>query len=146
MTYYELNQFIKTECQKYYGTGYTITYTMGDINQYNTRKDTIYPAFHLYLERNTLLTAESKYNVANENYHIYLTYLDQIDKDESNILTIQSDGIEILKTIINCLAESTTVAISYPIPIIPYTDRFADICGGAYAEITIKSLSNCDTN
>lgn len=149
MTYYELNEYIKTECQKYYGTGYTITFTMGDIKQYNGKKDNIYPAFHLYLNRNTLLTADTKYSVANENYQFYLFYIDQLNRDESNMITIQSDGMEILKTIINSIAESTTVSISYPIPITPFDSKAAqidDICSGAYADITIKSLSECDTN
>lgn len=142
MTYYNLNTYIEDKITAYYPTGTTIQYTEGDIYQVNWNQNS-YPAFNLSLN-NIVQNANSI------TYNLTLFYVDILIQDRSNKITIQSDGIEILKAIIASIDTDMNLSnltdLVAPITYQVYTERFTDECAGAYVQFGLiyKNDTLCD--
>lgn len=133
MTYYELIQFIEDKITMYYPTGVTFQYTEGDINQVNFNTNS-YPAFHIYLN-NMVQTSNSI------TYNLTLFYIDILLQDRSNKITIQSDGLEILKSIIASIDTELDLTklstLVSPFTYETFSEWFTDECAGAYVQFAL---------
>ena len=91
-------------------------------------------------------------NVAKEDnimkYTFTIFYVDRLNEDESNKLVIQTDGINTIHEVFNYIkTNSQTADINIPITFTTYTEKFADKCGGAYANVTVEiddETGDCD--
>ena len=71
-------------------------------------------------------------------YSFNIFYIDRLVDDlESNRLEIQSNGIEVLKNIINQICEEENVDRTEA-TIEVWTEKFSDLCAGAYAQVTFQ--------
>ena len=140
MTYYELTQYIEDKVIIYYPTGTTIQFTEGDINQVNFNSNK-YPAFHLFLD-NMIQTSNSI------TYNLVLFYIDILLQDRSNKITIQSDGLEILKSIIASIDVDLDVTkistLVSPFRYTTFTEKYTDECAGAFVQFAL--MYNNDTH
>lgn len=66
-------------------------------------------------------------------YSFTLMYIDRLREDHSNEMEVQSTGDFVLDNILRTLAEEWDVS-DWTIQV--FTQRFADDCAGAYAEVT----------
>lgn len=67
-------------------------------------------------------------------YTFTLMYIDRLTEDHSNELEVQSTGDFVLDNILRTLADEWEVS---DWTIQTFTQRFADDCAGAYAEVTL---------
>lgn len=107
----------------------------GDVYEINTLSDTEYA---------NIVITQGAHNVDTDfsEFGFTLFYIDRLTKDKSNKLEIQSLGIEVLKNILSTLEEYYDVEVSKPYSITTFTERFADECAGAYAQINIQVNNN----
>lgn len=75
-------------------------------------------------------------------YQLNLFYVDRLADNESNRLTIQSNGIEAITNILNALVFTEDVDVEYPLSFTPFYQRFADECTGVYCTVTLITDSN----
>lgn len=102
----------------------------GDIYSLNSLPNIDYGVFFITQDTHTL----------DENtayYKLNLFYVDRLTDNESNRLTVQSNGIMAITNIINELVYSENVDIDYPLEFTPFYQRFADECTGVYCTITL---------
>lgn len=76
------------------------------------------------------------------SYTFTLYYVDRLLPDNSNKLQIQSNGIVTLGNIINKLANKYDVEVDYGIQYTTFIQRFADMCSGVFATVTINVDNN----
>ena len=133
MNYYNLKSYFQT-----LGDNYCQQFTEGDIYQvtYNTNS---YPAMNLSLSE-LVQTDENS-----ETYVVTLFYIDLLNRDRSNKVNIQSDGLEVLKSIVNSFVESNSYIVTLPVSYKIFTERFTDETAGAYVTLRIKTLQDCTT-
>lgn len=71
---------------------------------------------------------------------LVMYYVDRLTKDRKNRLAIQDTAIETLHNIIASLDSDYEVTETYT----PFTERFTDVCAGAYVRLTLTDdLNNC---
>lgn len=64
-----------------------------------------------------------------------LFYVDRLTEDGSNMIDVQSTAVELLRNVIRTLAGTLEVTSwTYD----TFTQRFADLCAGAFARVTIR--------
>lgn len=68
------------------------------------------------------------------HYVMTLFYVDRLTEDASNEVEVQSVGISTLNNILQTLAESFGISAW---TINTFNQRFADLCAGAYATVTV---------
>lgn len=66
-----------------------------------------------------------------------LFYIDRLTDDEANKLEIQSIGFEVLKEVIKGM-NSLSLNPSKGLVFRPFTQKFKDMCAGAYVEMTVE--------
>lgn len=82
-------------------------------------------------------------------YNLNLFYIDRLQdtEDYEGQLKIQSDGMIVLRNIINTFNEQVEeCTINMPIIYTAFNQKFSDNCAGIYANITIElpnNLGNC---
>lgn len=83
-----------------------------------------------------------------KKYTFTIFYVDRLTEDESNKLVIQTDGINTIHEVFNYITTNAqTVDVSIPITFTTFTEKFADKCAGAYANITVEvddETGDCD--
>ena len=105
----------------------------GDIYQLNSTPDIAYSVFFI---------TENTHNIDEytNTYSLNLFYIDRLTADKDNVLKIKSDGITILKNIINEFNSLyPDVSIKFPIQVTTFLQRFADDCAGAFAVVQIET-------
>lgn len=70
------------------------------------------------------------------DYRFDLFYADRLTEDEGNMIEVQSTGVEVLDNIIRTLADELGVSAW---TIRTFRERFADVCAGAYATVTVSA-------
>lgn len=133
MNYYNLKSYFQTLCDNY-----SQQFTEGDIYQVNYGQNS-YPAMNLSLSE-LVQTDENS-----ETYVVTLFYIDLLNRDRSNKVNIQSDGLEVLKSIVNSFVESNSYIVTLPVSYKIFTERFTDETAGAYVTLRIKTLQDCIT-
>ena len=66
-----------------------------------------------------------------------LYYGGKLKNDSSNLFQIQSDGYNVIINVINHLKENFEIEDFEQIQIFPFWQQFADVLGGAYADVNI---------
>lgn len=83
-----------------------------------------------------------------KRYTFQATYIDRLCEDESNKLVIQTDGINTIHEIFNYIkTNAQTADVEIPITFTTFTQKFADKCGGAYANVVVEvndEIGSCD--
>ena len=81
-------------------------------------------------------------------YIFTIFYVDRLTEDESNKLVIQTDGINTIHEVFNYIkTNAQNVDVNIPITFTTFTEKFADKCGGAYANVTVEiddETGDCD--
>ena len=79
-------------------------------------------------------------------YSGVLYYGDRVLEDRSNVDALYADGTTVIQTILNTLADSEFVEVSYPTTITFFEQEFADQLAGAYANVTliVRGSGVCD--
>lgn len=77
------------------------------------------------------------------DFRLNLFFIDRLVNAEDNEVEAQSHAIEVLRAVLTRLNESLEVSdIQYT----TFTQRFQDLCAGAWASVTIHTpQSDCDT-
>lgn len=108
----------------------------GDIYKLNSLPNIDYGVFFITQSQHTV----------NENTKIFnltLYFVDRVFEDDSNVLSVQSMGIEVLSNIINIFNyENDDVNIEYGINFNTFIHKFTDKCSGVYANIAIEVENN----
>ena len=80
------------------------------------------------------------------SYNGILYFGDRLLEDRSNVEDIYADATTTLQTILNTLAESDVVEVSYPVSITYFEQEFADQLAGAYADVNliVRGDVGCD--
>ena len=89
-------------------------------------------------------THSTNINQGYSSYNLFLYYVDRLKSDDSNKIEIQSVGIETLKNIVRVFKNNYDVQID-TVDFDVFTERFTELCAGAYATVTIISFDedNC---
>lgn len=107
----------------------------GDVYEYMNSGEHKYPC--VFLTLNSVLTDSTS-----TNYNFTLFYIDRLTDDSVNKVNVQSMGISIIKQIVSRLIIEEPVLETSSIECTPFTEKFADYCGGAFATITVSDLVN----
>ena len=116
----------------------------GGVSEYLNSKEVKYGAFVITQpDFNSVIKDD---NV--KKYTFQAAYIDRLTEDESNKLVIQTDGINIIHEIFNYIkTNSQTADVETPITFTTFTQKFADNCGGAFANVTLEiddETGDCD--
>lgn len=103
----------------------------GDVYLLNTAKDARYGVF-AWTQGSHRLTADG----SGLRLAFYLYYIDRLTEGGTNTLEVQSVGVEVLRDIIAGM-EALGIA-NEGATIRTFTERFADECAGAYADVTFE--------
>lgn len=78
-------------------------------------------------------------------YAFTLYYIDRLTEDDSNMLEIQSVGVQTLDNILRSMGQSSEGLIVGNYSFQPFLHSFADKCAGVYVTVNIQALrgSNC---
>lgn len=76
-------------------------------------------------------------------YSLILYYADRLTTDEANRVDVQTAGEIVLNDVLNGFAEMAKCSLP-SFAITPFSQKFKDLCAGAYTEVTIGlPLSSC---
>ena len=114
----------------------------GDVYQLNSL-EVKYGVFCITQPMNNVIKED---NIMKYTFTIF--YVDRLTEDESNKLVIQTDGINTIHEVFNYIkTNAENVDVSIPITFTTFTEKFADKCGGAYANVTVEvddETGDCD--
>lgn len=141
MTYFELATYI---CRKAIGSKYFNFAAEGDVYDLNDKTIKDYPA--LLVSGVGPHTDTGKFM----RYRISLFYFDRLTSDDSNSTLIYSQGIELLKNLINDLRHDEYILrVSDEIQYVPFSGVEAQVLSdrtcGVYAtlDLTVKNNTTC---
>lgn len=69
-----------------------------------------------------------------KHYTFVLAYIDRIAEDESDALDVQALAEQVLDNVIREIGEAGVMVTEWNTT--PFTQRFADMCAGAFADVT----------
>lgn len=129
---------------KHYATNQfnTPTVLVGSLYENMNTKELKYPVINLdhanTIKRNNELV-----------YNFYVYYADRLNEDGGNLLDVQSQGTTSLQLLLRKVYESGILNLDelYDISINTYKMKFADVCGGAYMQISVHTsddINYCD--
>lgn len=108
----------------------------GDIFLLNSKPNIDYGVFFITQSQHTV-------NENTKTFNLTLYFVDRVFEDDSNVLSVQSMGIEVLSNIINIFNyENDDVNIEYGINFNTFIHKFTDKCSGVYANIAIEVENN----
>lgn len=78
------------------------------------------------------------------SFTLNLFYIDRLVNSQDNELDIQSHAIEVLRAVVMKIEES--LAVAEQVRFTAFTNRFQDLCAGAWAVVTIQTpASECNS-
>lgn len=133
MNLIDINNFIKN-----LSLGYpTIQeYENGDVYEYMNSSEHKYPTIFL-----TISSISSNDEITNISATLF--YIDRLLKDNSNRLEIQAYGNKALKAILEKATEWSIINFD-TITYTPFTEKFADLCAGVFAQFNIQINDELD--
>lgn len=132
MTLYEVVQGFLNIAKKQPNINYT---GEGDVYTLNSLPNIEYSVFWVTQTDHTI-------NEDTITYNLVLYYIDRVLHDESNVLEIQSNGINQLHNIINNFVQINDAQVEYDVNFTTFTHRFNDNCSGTYATVAITVDNN----
>lgn len=108
------------------------TFTIGDVYIVWNSLHITYGAFNVALNY-------VEYNSSNGTMELHLTmyYADKQKNDSSNIYDIQSDGFKAIRNVLRHLTEDYEIEGIEDLQLYPFSQKFADVLAGAYADVTV---------
>lgn len=84
-------------------------------------------------------------NLIKLNFSFYMVY--KLANDSSNIYTAQNNAFKVINNVLKHLENDFGLFPNEQIQINPFSQKFADICAGAYADVTIYFANDerCET-
>lgn len=105
----------------------------GDIYDLNGKPDIDYSVIYITQNAHSI---DSERNIINYSFNIF--YVDRVLPDLSNVLSIQSDGMQVLVNIVNTIMNDDKYYINGDISFQPFIQRFKDDCAGIYLTINLS--------
>ena len=106
-----------------------------DIDKLNAIADAQYGVFSFVKGQHTT-SADSDWIT----YAFTLYYIDRLTEDNSNMLDIQSAGVQTLDNILRSLSQAIEGIIIGNYSFQPFIHSFADKCAGVYVSVNIQAL------
>ena len=73
-------------------------------------------------------------------YSLTLYYIDRLTEDDSNLLEVQSVGVQTLDNIVRTIAQDEPHVTIGNYTFQPFVHSFADRCAGVYITVTVQTL------
>jgi hypothetical protein len=108
-----------------------------DIDKLNSVADAQYGIFAFVQGQHS-----SRANSDWVTYSLTLYYVDRLTEDGSNLLEVQSVGVQTLDNIVKDLAQSESQVVVENYSFQPFLHSFADNCAGVYMTVSIQTLRN----
>lgn len=103
----------------------------GDVYEYMNSGSHKYPCLFLTL---TNITTDDD----GTTYNFTLFYIDRLLDNNINKVNVQSTGVNVIKQVLNKMTESLYEVQINSLDFTPFTEKFADYCGGAFANVSIN--------
>lgn len=105
---------------------------------------TIWNSLHMqYGAFNAILNYVS-YTDNNAELHFTFYYGDKVANDSSNVYNVQTTGFHVMRNVIQHLIDDYELDGLDTLQIYPFTQKFGDILGGVYCDVTIYvPIDNC---
>lgn len=135
MTLKETIELLKTIAQSQPNIRYV---GEGNVYELNHKPDIEYGVFYITQSNTQIFDNYVQYN-------LNLFYVDRLTDDFDNRLQVQSDGIRVIKNILNIYEDMGDDEISYPLNFTSFNERFCDECAGVFTTVSIVTdgLSGC---
>lgn len=104
----------------------------GNIYDLNNKPDIEYGVFYITKQGVDVYENQIAFKLA-------LFYVDRITDKWDNQLQVQSDGIRIIKNILNTVEDIEDVEINLPISFTTFNERFCDETAGVFTTVTITA-------
>ena len=108
------------------------SFTIGDPYVTWNAKNMTYGAFNAYLN---YIQCEDNANYRLYNFTFY--FGDKLTNNSSNLYEVQDEGVKVIENVIRHLREDFYYNEDYNVQIRLFTQAFADILAGAYADVNI---------
>lgn len=136
MTLRETTDIIKELCANEPNVGFV---GVGDVYDLNSNQDVAYPSMVITQQTHSLIIDEEWYR-----FHFIIFYIDRLTEDKGNENQIQSQGISVLKNLVNNL-EGMGIFASYDYTFNTFTERFESMCSGAYLDVQLNvPIADCE--
>ena len=104
-----------------------------DVFKLNGCPDALYGVFAFVQGQHTGVTDTDMIT-----YNFSLFYVDRLKADKSNLLEVQSVGVQTLTNILHCLDERGVYCDSYTMQV--FNQRFTDECAGVFCNVALQVL------
>lgn len=112
------------------------TIVENDITRLNEKRQAEYGVFGITQESHTSSQGWMTYT-------LNLFFIDRLVNGQDNEVQIQSHAIDVLRAIVMKMQES--MAVSESVRYTAFTERFQDLCAGAWAVVTVQTpASDCN--
>lgn len=109
----------------------------GNVYELNHKPDIEYGVFYITQSNTQVYENYVQYN-------LNLFFVDRLTDGFDNRLQVQSDGIRVIKNIVNIFEDAADCEITYPLNFTSFNERFTDECCGVFTTISI--ISDGDNN
>lgn len=127
MTYEKIVKKIENTCKKHI---FVQEFGYGDVYEYLNSTSHKYPILYLTTDNIQVDIDDRMYTLNGTLY-----FVDRVQEDNKNTLYVQSQGLSVLTDIFSKLNNELNIS---NITCTPFTQKFTDLCGGAYASFTIE--------
>lgn len=128
MTYYKFLQTIQIIANTH---PLINEFSEGDVYDYMNSGSHKYPCLFLTI---TNITTDDD----GTTYNFTLFYIDRLLDNNLNKVNVQSTGVNVIKQVLNKMTESLYEVQINSLEFTPFTEKFADYCGGAFANVSIN--------
>ena len=111
-------------------------YKAGDVYRIMNNATNTYPS--VVLTADSLQTNSQDYSTLTG----YVFFIDRLTDTEDNKLEIQTNSVNVINDIFNKLSEINGIYVTMPLNFTFFTEKFADLTCGAYANFSIQFVNN----
>lgn len=102
----------------------------GNVYELNQKPDVEYGVFYITQSQSEVYENYIKYKLS-------LFFIDRLTDGFDNRLQIQSDGIRVIKNILNTFEDMGDDEVEYPLSFTSFNERFCDECAGVFTTVSI---------
>lgn len=111
-------------------------YKAGDVYRIMNNATNTYPS--VVLTADSLQTNSQDYSTLTG----YIFFIDRLTDTEDNKIEIQTNSVNVINDIFNKLSEINGIYVTMPLQFTFFTEKFADLTCGAYANFSIQFVNN----
>ena len=111
-------------------------YKAGDVYRIMNNATNTYPS--VVLTADSLQTNSQDYSTLTG----YVFFIDRLTDTEDNKIEIQTNSVNVINDIFNKLSEINGIYVTMPLQFTFFTEKFADLTCGAYANFSIQFINN----